>query len=166
MDALYPFIRPDAVHCTGLYLSESEGARYWLEVLAGLNNRGIKDILTACANGLAGFDEAVRSIFPQTGVQLCVTRQIRNSLRCVASKGQKAETQYTAKRRKRLWTDRKRNGAEIPESDTVMAQQTAAPVCLFPLPRNRTQTDLYDQCGRGGTPPVSEAGQNPRRIPQ
>ncbi|PSJ79485.1 IS256 family transposase, partial [Neisseria iguanae] len=76
----------------GLYLSESEGARYWLEVLAGLNNRGIKDILTACANGLAGFDEAVRSIFPQTGVQLCVTRQIRNSLRCVASKGQKAET--------------------------------------------------------------------------
>ncbi|PSJ80657.1 hypothetical protein C7N83_05085 [Neisseria iguanae] len=70
----------------GLYLSESEGARYWLEVLAGLNNRGIKDILTACADGLAGFDEAVRSIFPQTGVQLCVTRQIRNSLR----KGQKA----------------------------------------------------------------------------
>lgn len=73
----------------GLYLSESEGARYWLEVLTDLANRGVKDILIACIDGLTGFEEALGSIFPQTEIQLCVIHQIGNSLRYVASKEQK-----------------------------------------------------------------------------
>ena len=73
----------------GLYLSESEGANFWLSVLTDLNNRGVDDILIACVDGLTGFPEAINSIFPNTEVQLCVIHQIRNSLKYVASKNQK-----------------------------------------------------------------------------
>jgi transposase-like protein len=74
----------------GLYLSESEGANFWLSVLTDLQNRGIKDILIASVDGLTGFPEAINTIFPQTEVQLCIVHQIRNSLRYVGSKHQKA----------------------------------------------------------------------------
>ncbi len=73
----------------GLYLSETEGANFWLSVLTDLNNRGLEDILIACVDGLTGFPEAINAIFPQTEVQLCVIHQIRNSLKYVASKNQK-----------------------------------------------------------------------------
>ena len=74
----------------GLHLSENEGANYWLSVLTELNNRGVKDILIACVDGLTGFPEAIASIFPHTETQLCVIHQIRNSMKYVASKNQKA----------------------------------------------------------------------------
>lgn len=74
----------------GLHLSENEGANYWLSVLTDLNNRGVKDILIACVDGLTGFPEAIRAIFPETEVQLCIVHQIRNSMKYVASKNQKA----------------------------------------------------------------------------
>jgi transposase-like protein len=73
----------------GLYLSESEGANFWLGVLTDLQNRGIKDILIACIDGLKGFPEAINSIFPRTEIQLCIIHQIRNSLKYIASKNQK-----------------------------------------------------------------------------
>ena len=73
----------------GLYISEHEGANFWLQVLTDLSNRGIKDILIACVDGLKGFPEAIEAIFPNTEVQLCVVHQIRNSLRYVGSKNQK-----------------------------------------------------------------------------
>lgn len=73
----------------GMYVSESEGAKFWLSVLTDLQNRGIKDILIACIDNLNGFAEAIESIFPQTEVQSCVVHQIRNSFKYVASKDQK-----------------------------------------------------------------------------
>ena len=74
----------------GLYLSESEGANFWLSVLTDLRNRGVEDILIASVDGLKGFPEAINSIYPETEVQLCIVHQIRSSLRYVASKNQKA----------------------------------------------------------------------------
>ena len=74
----------------GLYLSENEGANYWLSVLTDIQNRGVNDILIACVDGLTGFPEAIASLYPQTEVQLCIIHQIRNSLKFVASKNQKA----------------------------------------------------------------------------
>ena len=74
----------------GLHLSESEGANHWLSVLTDLQNRGVQDILIACVDGLKGFPEAIAAIYPQTEIQLCIVHQIRNSLRYVASKDQKA----------------------------------------------------------------------------
>lgn len=73
----------------GIYLSESEGANFWLQVLTDLNNRGLKDILIACTDNLKGFTSAILSVFPKAEVQLCIVHQIRNSLKYVASKDQK-----------------------------------------------------------------------------
>lgn len=73
----------------GMYISESEGANFWLQVLTDLNNRGLKDILIACTDNLKGFSEAILSIFPKTQIQKCIVHQIRNSLKYVSSKNQK-----------------------------------------------------------------------------
>ena len=73
----------------GLYIGESEGANFWLGVLTKLQNRGIKDILIASVDGLNGFPEAIKSIFPKTEVQLCIVHQIRNSLKYISSMDQK-----------------------------------------------------------------------------
>jgi len=117
LDSHYPFVWLDAIHykvraqgryqsravytvlglnldgkkdVLGLYLSESEGANFWLGVLSDLQNRGIEDILIASVDGLTGFPEAIQAIFPKTEVQLCIVHQIRNSLRYVGSKHHKA----------------------------------------------------------------------------
>lgn len=74
----------------GIYLSESEGAHFWLGVLNDLRARGIEDILIASIDGLKGFPEAIAEVFPKAEVQLCVVHQIRNSLKYVVSKDQKS----------------------------------------------------------------------------
>ena len=73
----------------GIYIGNAESSKFWLSVLTDLNNRGIKDILIACIDGLKGFPEAIEAIFPMTEIQLCVIHQIRNSLKYIASKDQK-----------------------------------------------------------------------------
>ncbi len=73
----------------GIYISESEGANFWLQVLTDLQNRGLKDILIACIDNLKGFAEAIQSIYPKTEIQSCVIHQIRNSMKYVASSDRK-----------------------------------------------------------------------------
>lgn len=73
----------------GAYVSESEGANFWLSVLTDLQNRGLGDILIACTDNLRGFSEAIGSVYPKAEVQSCIVHQIRNSLKYVASKDQK-----------------------------------------------------------------------------
>lgn len=73
----------------GMYVSESEGANFWLQVLTDLQHRGLEDILIACTDNLKGFTNAILSVFPKTITQLCIVHQIRNSLKYVASKDQK-----------------------------------------------------------------------------
>jgi len=117
LDEVYPFVWLDAIHfkvredgkvqakavytiiglnthgikeLLGIYLSESEGARFWLQVLTDLSQRGVKDILIASIDNLKGFPEAIQTVFPQAEVQLCIVHQIRNSLRYIPWKDQKA----------------------------------------------------------------------------
>ena len=117
LDAIYPIVWLDAIHykikengrylskavytilgltiegkkeLLGLYLADQEGAHHWLSVLTDLYNRGVNDILIACVDGLTGFPEAIESIYPNTKIQHCVIHQIRNSIKYVASKNQKA----------------------------------------------------------------------------
>ncbi|KZN47114.1 hypothetical protein N482_10600 [Pseudoalteromonas luteoviolacea NCIMB 1942] len=71
-------------------MSESEVANYWLSELTDLHNRGVSDILIACVDGLKDFPEAIGTIYPETEIQQCVIHQIRNSMKYVASKYQKA----------------------------------------------------------------------------
>lgn len=73
----------------GMYVSQSEGANFWLGVITDLKQRGVEDILIACIDNLKGFDEAIRTIYPYTEIQTCVVHQIRNSIKYVASKDQK-----------------------------------------------------------------------------
>ncbi|MBF0515883.1 MAG: transposase [Nitrospirae bacterium] len=73
----------------GIYMSEAQGADFWLQALSGLSNRGVKDILIACIDALKGFPQAINTIFPNTVVQFCIVHQIRNSLKYAASKDQK-----------------------------------------------------------------------------
>lgn len=73
----------------GMYVSQSEGANFWLSVLTDLQNRGVQDILIACIDNLNGFQQAINTVFPETEVQSCIVHQIRNSLKYVSSKDQK-----------------------------------------------------------------------------
>ena len=70
----------------GLWLAETEGAKFWLSVLTELQNRGLKDIFIACVDGLSGFPEAIQTVYPKTQVQLCIVHLVRNALRYVSYK--------------------------------------------------------------------------------
>jgi len=76
----------------GLWLAETEGAKFWLSVLTELKNRGLNDILIACVDGLKGFPEAIQAEYPHTKIQLCIVHMVRNSLKYVSWKDYKAVT--------------------------------------------------------------------------
>ncbi|MDX1348572.1 MAG: IS256 family transposase [Thiomicrorhabdus chilensis] len=76
----------------GLWISENEGAKFWLSVLTELQNRGVKDILIACVDGLKGFPDAINTIYPDTHIQLCIVHMVRNSIKYVPWKDYKAVT--------------------------------------------------------------------------
>jgi len=76
----------------GMWLSENEGAKFWLNVLTELQNRGVKDILIACVDGLKGFPDAINAVYPQTQIQLCIVHMVRNSVKYVPWKDYKAVT--------------------------------------------------------------------------
>ena len=73
----------------GMWISENEGSKFWLQVLTELENRGLKDMFIACVDGLTGFPEAIEMAYPQTRVQLCIVHMVRNSLRFVGWKQRK-----------------------------------------------------------------------------
>ena len=116
LEAVYPFVFLDCMHykvrdngtvesraiynilginregkkdLIGIYLSENEGAKFWLSVLTDLKQRGVEDILIACIDGLKGFPEAIEAVFPKTKIQLCIIHQIRTSMRYVPEKDKK-----------------------------------------------------------------------------
>jgi len=76
----------------GMWISENEGAKFWLGVLTELSQRGVEDILIACVDGLKGFPDAINTAYPQTHVQLCIVHMVRNSLKYVSWKDYKAVT--------------------------------------------------------------------------
>lgn len=113
LERVYPFVWLDAIHykvrhegrvisravyciiglnqegykeLLGMYVGENEGAKFWLQVLTDLQNRGLEDIFIACIDNLQGFADAIESIFPQTEVQLCIVHQIRNSQKYLSYK--------------------------------------------------------------------------------
>jgi len=85
----------------GLWLSENEGAKFWLNVLTEFQNRGVKDILIACVDGLKGFPDAINTAFPETQIQLCIVHMVRNSLKYVTGKDYEA---ITADLKKIYWS--------------------------------------------------------------
>lgn len=76
----------------GMWIAENEGAKFWLNVLTELQNRGVQDILIACVDGLKGFPDAINTAFPEARIQLCIVHMVRNSLKFVPWKDYKAVT--------------------------------------------------------------------------
>jgi transposase-like protein len=74
----------------GIWIGEQEGAKFWLSVCNDLKNRGVKDIILACMDGLKGLPDAIKAVFPEVNIQSCIIHQIRNSIKYVASKDSKA----------------------------------------------------------------------------
>ncbi|HEX2866973.1 MAG TPA: IS256 family transposase [Ignavibacteriales bacterium] len=120
LDSVYPIVFLDAIHykvredgrvltkaaytclaidinghkdMLGIWIGEAESAKFWMNVLNELRNRGVKDILIACVDGLTGFTDAIQAVFPETLVQKCVVHQVRNSLKFVANKNMKEVVQ-------------------------------------------------------------------------
>ncbi len=115
LDAIYPIVYLDCIHVKvregavrvkavylaigitmtgekevlGLWLAQSEGAKFWLQVVTELRNRGVQDIFIACVDGLKGFPDAIEAVFPKTVVQLCIVHMVRNSLNYVSWKRRK-----------------------------------------------------------------------------
>jgi len=73
----------------GMWIADMEGAKFWLNVITGIKNRGVNDILIACVGGLKGFSEAINTVFLNTEIQLCIVHMIRNSLKYVPYKDYK-----------------------------------------------------------------------------
>ncbi len=117
LEALYPIVYLDCIHVKtrdsgavrakavylalginmagekeilGLWIAQTEGAKFWLQVVTELKNRGVADIFIACVDGLKGFPEAIEAVYPQTAVQLCVVHMVRHSLNYVSWKMRKA----------------------------------------------------------------------------
>lgn len=76
----------------GMWMAENEGAKFWLNVLTELKNRGLQDIFIACVDGLKGFPDAINSVYPHTHIQLCIIHMVRNSLKYMSWKDYKAVT--------------------------------------------------------------------------
>lgn len=73
----------------GSWVDEAEGAKFWLKICTDLKNRGVKEILIACMDGLKGLPEAIKTVFPSVNIQTCIVHQIRNSIKYIASKDKK-----------------------------------------------------------------------------
>jgi len=99
----------------GIWISENEGAKFWLGVLTELKTRGVQDIFIACVDGLTGMPEAIQSAYPKTWVQLCIVHMVRNSLRYVSWKD-----------RKNLVADLKTIYRSVTESQALTALDTFA----------------------------------------
>ena len=99
----------------GLWLAESEGAKFWLAILTELQNRGVKDLLIACVDGLKGFPDAINSVFPATQIQLCIVHMVRNSMEICALEG--------------LQDRQRRVKADLPVGHRGRGAVGAGPVC-------------------------------------
>ena len=123
LDAVYPIVYLDCIHTKvregavrvkavylalginlagekeilGLWIAQNEGAKFWLQVVTELRNRGVQDIFVACVDGLKGFPEAIEAVFPHTSVQLCIVHMVRHSLNYVSWK-RRAEVAADLKR--------------------------------------------------------------------
>jgi putative transposase len=120
LDSVYPIVYLDAIHLKlrssghvqnqavylalginlegrkellGLWIGETEGSKFWLNVLTELQNRGVRDILIACVDGLKGFPDAIETIYPKAQIQLCIVHMVRNSLKYVSWKERKVVAQ-------------------------------------------------------------------------
>ena len=152
-------ILPDGTkEILGIWIEQTEGAKFWLRVMNELKNRGAQDILIAVVDGLKGFPEAINAVFPQTVVQTCIVHLIRHSMEFASWKDRKGVAQalrtvYRAAMprpaRLRSTPSRKVRGAQVSGHRAELAPQLGARHSVLRLPRRRAADHLHDQRDRG-----------------
>ena len=158
LDAIYPVVYLDCIHVKvrdagavrakavylaiginmngekevlGLWIAQTEGAKFWLSVVTELKNRGVQDIFIACVDGLKGFPEAIETVYPKAAVQLCIVHMVRNSLNYVG------------------WNKREQVAADLKRVYTA-ATEVEAELCLIEF--EHTWNDAY--------PPIAQSWRN------
>ena len=157
-----------------MWFQETEGAKFWMQVLTDLKQRGVRDILIACVDGLAGFPEAIEAIFPKTTVQTCIVHLIRNSLKYVPRR----EREQVARDLKPIYTakDADQAHAELEAFDEKLgarfpvitqawlnAWEHVVPFLAFPAESLR---DLHHECHRSPEPAAAQGDQDQGQLPE
>ena len=158
----------------GLWVAQTEGAKFWLQVLTELQNRGVKDIFIACVDGLKGFPEAIEAVYPRTEVQLCIVHLVRASLNYVPWKLRKpvaADLQSiyraaTAAEAEQHLAELEAQVESLSQREPGVAAELGADHAVFPLPAGHPPSHLHHQQRGIAEPVAAQDHQNPRRIPQ
>ena len=158
----------------GMWFQETEGAKFWMQVLTDLKTRGVRDILICCVDGLKGFPEAIEAIFPRTTVQTCIVHLIRLSLKYVPRR----EREQVARDLKPIYTAtdadqaqaelrglRREVGRQVPGDHAGVAERLGACDTVPRVPRRGPARDLHDQRDRGLEPPTAQGDQDQGQLP-
>ena len=158
----------------GLWTSANEGAKFWLQVLTELTNRGVKDIFIACVDGLKGFPQAIETVFPKTTVQLCIVHMVRGSLNFVGWKERKAVAAdlkliyraATAEEAERQLEECRQVGSPIPLDQRHVEKKLAGDCTVLSVSAGDPQDRLYHQRHREFEHESAQGDQNQRRVSQ
>lgn len=188
LDTLYPIVYLDCIHVKvrdgtvrvkavylaiginlagekevlGFWIAQTEGAKFWLQVVTELKNRGVQDILIACVDGLKGFPEAIEAVYPHAAVQLCIVHMVRNSLNYVSWK-MRSEI---AANLKRIYTCSTVDEAEQRLAEQpVLASELATHHSVLRLSAGDSESDLHDQCHRVGDMSMRKITKNRGSFP-
>ena len=161
-------------HALGVWIAEAEGAKFWHSVLTALRNRGLRDILIACCDGLTGLPEAITSVFPDTVVQTCVVHVVRNTGAVRVLPGsQEGRRRYApglhradaGGRRARTQEPRHRVRHPVPRGYRRVAPGVERVHPIPRLPRGTPPDRLHHQRNRIHQLPAEESHQDPRALP-
>ncbi len=161
----------------GLWIEQTEGAKFWLKVFNDLKTRGCHDILIAVVDGLKGLADAINAVFPKTTVQTCIVHLIRNSLDYAGWKDRKPVAQalrpiYTAVTRRGRPATRCRRlprvpwGIKYPSIAAVLDAGLGARHAVLRVPAGYPPGDLHDQCHREPEHAAAQDHQDARALPE
>ena len=159
----------------GMWFQETEGAKFWMQVLSELKQRGVQDILICCVDGLKGFPEAIEAIFPKTTVQTCIVHLIRHSLKYVPRR----EREQVARDLKPIYTAvdadaaqqalealRREVGHPVPGHHPGVAERLGVRDPVPGVPAGGPPRDLHHERDRSAQPPATQGDQDQGPLPQ
>ena len=159
----------------GMWFQQTEGAKFWMQVLTDLRQRGVSDILICCVDGLKGFPEAIEAVFPQTVVQTCIVHLIRHSLKYVPRRQYDQVTKdlkpiYTATdvdaAQEALERFDQKWGQQLPPVVKAWRENWEYVIPFMAFPPDVRRVVYTTNRHRGAQPPATKSGQDQRTLPQ
>ena len=159
----------------GMWFQETEGAKFWMQVLTELKQRGVADILLCCVDGLKGFPEAIEAIYPNTVVQTCIVHLIRHSLKYVPRR----EREQVARDLKPIYTAVDADAAQaaleafdekwgiaLPGDHAGVAERLGVRDAVSRVSARAASRGLHDERDRSAQPAAAQSDQDERTLPQ